>query len=287
MDMGDNVFGRLEENGARLQVLVAQIHELNGLEAPSKGGAMMRALPQLPQIPPPPPELASLLLLQPPSSSVPLDPSSSLTTTKEEPALSSQSLPQYLLEPPPTDMDTTATGIVATATTNNPFSSNESLQPNSVVAKTEEAHADFQDETTGMPAQLVSDSTNGVDTPVAVAATSVAAGEGCDTTITTEPNIGTPKNKQRRLPKTTKAPDGTEHILAASALCQLAGPDSEGNSSNNSATDVGDDPSALVPSMLEDDLDGTMVVPATGGVVNEDVEVILTGDEVVDALLEI
>ena len=48
------------------------------------------------------------------------------------------------------------------------------------------------------------------------------------------------KQEKRRMVK-KKAPDGTEHILAASALCQLAGPEGEGSSSNSSMADGGVD----------------------------------------------
>jgi hypothetical protein len=106
-------------------------------------------------------------------------------------------------------------------------------------------------------------------------------------------------HKQRRLIK--KKADGTaQHILAASALCQLAGPDSEGNASsgNNSISEGGESSgggdAAAAARTDEDDPAVAMVAPdSKAGIVHEegvDTETIMvaaTGDEVVDALLEL
>lgn len=105
-------------------------------------------------------------------------------------------------------------------------------------------------------------------------------------------------HKQRRLIK--KKADGTaQHILAASALCQLAGPDSEGNASsgNNSISEGGegsDGGPAATTRTDEDDPGVAMIAPdSKAGIVHEegvDTETIMvaaTGEEVVDALLEL
>lgn len=66
------------------------------------------------------------------------------------------------------------------------------------------------------------------------------------------------KPRKRRTAK-KKAPDGTEHILAASALCQLAGPESEGSSNSSMAEEATEEVAKMDDASKPDLLD---MVPA-------------------------